>query len=261
MHKVPKITIITPSYNQGKFIEETILSIIEQNYPNLEYIIIDGNSTDGTIDILNSFKNDKRITKIIVEKDKGQVDALVKGFKMSTGDILGWINSDDKLEDGALGKVANEFITDPDVQVLVGLQRNIDENGRSLGIAKRKIMTNKDWMKIPMAINQPPTFFKAEAYKSVGGLNPSLEYSMDYDLFMRFAKNNFKWKYVDEVFAQFRYHSNSKSVALPHRQWKEEFKVFKMNGGKMFSPFYYWKFREMISFVVKQKILKIPRGH
>lgn len=261
MHNMPKITVITPSYNQGKFIRETILSIIEQNYSNLEYIIVDGNSTDETIDILNSFKNDKRITKIIVEKDKGQVDALLKGFKMATGDIFGWINSDDKLEEGALSKVATKFITDHNVQILVGLQRNIDENGRSLGIAKRKIMSNKDWLRMPMSINQPPTFFKSEVYRSVGGLNPILEYSMDYDLFMRFAKNNYKWKYIDEVLAQFRYHSNSKTVSLPNRQWKEEFKVFKMNGGNRYSPFYYWKFREIFSFIIKQKIFRIPRGH
>jgi len=261
MHNSPKISIITPSYNQGKFVKETILSIIDQNYPNLEYIIMDGNSTDETIDVLNSFKNNKHITKIIVEKDKGQVDALVKGFKMATGDILGWINSDDKLEDGALNKIANKFMTDPNLQILVGLQRNIDENGKSLGIAKRKIMLNEDWLRMPMSINQPPTFFRSEVYKSIGGINPNLEYSMDHDLFMRFAKNKYNWAYIDEVLAQFRYHSNSKTVALPHRQWKEEFKVFKMNGGKKFSPFYYWKFREIMSFIIKQKILKIPRGH
>ena len=109
----PKISIITPSYNQGIFIEETILSVLDQNYPNLEYIIMDGGSTDNTVDIIKKYED--RITYWISEKDNGQSDAINKGFHKSTGDILHWLNSDDVLVPRALNMLVEYLSNNPDI--------------------------------------------------------------------------------------------------------------------------------------------------
>src|SRR5690606_10615120 len=107
LNKLPKISIVTPSYNQGQFIEETILSIISQNYPNLEYIIIDGGSTDNTVDIIKKYEN--HLKYWVSEADKGQADAINKGLQHCTGDIFNWINSDDYLESNSLFTIANAY--------------------------------------------------------------------------------------------------------------------------------------------------------
>ena len=199
----------------------------------------------------------RELTKIISEKDKGQTDALVKGFNLCTGDIYGWINSDDMLTEGALSTVAQHFIHNPEIDILVGKQISVDEKGKRYGVQYRRCMNQKDWRERTQLIGQPCTFFKASAYKAVGGLNPQLEYSMDYDLFIKFAINGFKYFYIEPVLALFRFHTTSKTVALPYKLWREEFQVFRTYGGKFFSPFYYWKIRAMISWVIKRKVLKL----
>ena len=253
---LPKISIITPSYNQGDFVEATIHSIIDQDYENLEYIIVDGASKDKTKEILQKYLGHPSITEIISEKDKGQTDALLKGFRIATGDIFGWINSDDLLAPHALPQVADLYDRDPSIDILVGNLVVIDSAGREVGLWPRKKMTNADWRNLPQAIGQPCTFFTRQAYEKVGGLNSNLEYSMDYDLFMKFGLQNCRFHYVDEILAFFRVHDSSKTMALPYRQWKEEFKVFSQNGGNKVSPFYYWKIRGIISTIIKSKIFR-----
>lgn len=252
----PRITIVTPSFNQGPFIRETMESVLSQHYPNLEYIVIDSCSTDSTRHVLGSYLD--RAT-IIVEKDTGQVDALIKGFKMATGEIFTWLNSDDILEPGALSIVAHHFIAHPSASVLVGNLKFINSEGTEIGRPVRREMTLDDWRYRPMSIYQPCTFFRADCYKSVEGLDSSLEYSMDYDLFIRFAERGCEFTYIDEILASFRFHEFSKSVAVPWRQWQEEFTVFKSHGGKMISPFYYWKIRSIFSYFIKHKVMRASR--
>src|SRR5450759_2806690 len=119
-----KISVITPSYNQGQFLEETILSVINQNYPNLEYFIIDGGSTDNSIEIIKKYE--KHLTYWVSEKDNGQAHAINKGFKKATGDIVCWINSDDLLIQGAINTISNYFSRNPDVQFINGYTLRID---------------------------------------------------------------------------------------------------------------------------------------
>ncbi len=256
MHNNLVISLVTPSFNQCDYIEDTINSIVGQDYPNLEYIIMDGASTDGTVEILNRYKDNKRIAKIISEKDNGQTDALIKGFNLCTGDVYCWINSDDLLEKDALRVIAELFMEFPQIDVLVGNLMVIDAVGNDVGIWPRTKMKNNDWHNMPQGIGQPSVFFRSRVYKEIGGLSSDLEYSMDYDLFMRFGLRGYHFYYIDNVLAKFRIHEFSKSIALPYKQWKEEFKVFRRNSGNAFSRFYYWKIRGIISKIIRGKLLR-----
>ena len=188
---------------------------------------------------------------IIIEKDNGQTDAIIKGFKMATGEILCWLNSDDVFEFGTLNQVAKYF-TSNKVDVLAGRFNKIDNLGKVIWTSSKKELKKIDWFKYPMKIGQPSTFFTHDIYKKVGGLNPKFNYCMDYDLFIRFAKSDAKFLYVSDVFSNFRMHNESKTMSVPWAFWKEEFDIFRNNGGKLFSPFLYWKSREIISKSLKK---------
>jgi len=195
----PKISIITPSYNQGQYIEETILSVINQDYSNFEYIIIDGGSTDETINIINQYKD--KIDFFISEKDKGQSDALNKGFKQATGEILCWINSDDQLSPGALNAVAMAFATN-EVDMVAGVLE-VYENGTMI----ERHMTSCEDGELPLMelldldnrwnigqfFYQPEVFFSKKIWEKSGGfVKTDCFYSMDYELWLRFAFNKAK---------------------------------------------------------------------
>ena len=253
---LPLISVITPSYNQGKFIELTIRSVIEQNYKKIEYIIVDGASDDETISVLQKYRNHPRIKNIISEKDKGQTDALIKGFNNTSGDILCWLNSDDMFVPGSLAKIAELFSLDSDIDVIVGNLMVVDSEGKEVGMWPRRFMSNSDWLSLPQAIGQPATFFTRRAFDTVGGLDPQFEYSMDYDLFMRFGIYGLKFRYIDDVLSYFRVHEESKTMMLPYKLWKDEFKVYRQNGGPLFSKFYYWKIRGILSTIIKSKLFR-----
>lgn len=253
--KKPKISIVTPSYNQGKFIEKTILSIISQNYSNLEYIIVDGASTDKTKQILAKYARHPRIKRIISEHDNGQTDALIKGFKECTGDILGWINSDDLLGENVLATVAQTFRDHPRADVVVGKLEIINSRGKHIKICQRKEMSRRDWLTTTMFIQQPCTFFTKRVYDGVGGLDPKLEYAMDYDLFLKFVLSDKRFYYINDVLASFRLHDSSKTVALPWKQSLENVRVFLKYSRKPLAPFYYFEIKKILAWLIKQKIL------
>lgn len=255
----PRLSIVTPSYNQGRYIERTIQSVIGQDAAPLEYIIVDGASTDTTPEVLARYATHPRLARIVCEKDRGQSDALAKGFALCTAPILGWINSDDLLARGALGIVLSAFAAHPEADVVVGRVRAINSRDEDLGMLARTEMSAQDWSRTTMAIQQPCTFFRAEAYQRVGGINSSIHHVMDYDLFMRFALAGCVFNYVPEVLAHFRFHNDSKTVGTPWKLWREELAVFRHYGGRPFSPFYYWKAREILSFLIKRKLLNRRR--
>jgi len=206
--KLPKISVITPSHNQGEFIEQTIKSVINQNYPNFEYIIIDGGSTDKTLDIIKKYK--KHITYFESKPDKGQTDALIKGFKKAKGEILCWLNSDDILMPNALKKVADFFIKNPKAKVVYGDSVWINKKGKFIK-KKFEIPFNKfiflyDYNYIP----QPSTFFKKTLYKEVKGLNPKFNLVMDSDLWLRFSEKT-KLHHIKEVLSKMRKYPEQKN--------------------------------------------------
>lgn len=209
LSQLPKISIITPSYNQGQFIEETIASVIGEGYPNLEYIIIDGGSKDESVDIIRKYEKD--ITYWVSEKDKGQTDAINKGLKRATGEIVAWLNSDDVYESGTLQKIADAYLENPDAEVFLGDVLSFFPDGRT------EVWVNKfdaeDLMN-RVSIHQPGVFWKRALHERYGYLDESFYYLMDYDLWMRLLFNC-RIEKIDSVLTRFRVHDEAKTGRNP----------------------------------------------
>ena len=206
----PRITVVTPSFNQGQFIEETIRSVLLQRYPNLEYIVIDGGSTDNTLSIIQEYR--PWLSDAVNEPDKGQSDAINKGWRRSTGKILAWLNSDDLYEPNALFRVAAAWLANPNAGLWHGLCHEFDEGG-----VKGTIGEPYD-MKIAMSVGydeggrvaQPAAFLARVAIDRVGMLDDRLRQSMDKDVFQRVAAF-YDAVFIPEVLARFRVHRDQLS--------------------------------------------------
>jgi glycosyltransferase involved in cell wall biosynthesis len=210
---LPKISIVTPSFNQGRYLEENILSVIHQDYPNVEHIIIDGSSTDETKDVIAKYRS--HLAYVVSELDNGQSDAVNKGFTKTTGDIIGWLNSDDYYAPGAFHMLAKAF-ENPQVNAVAGYSILFDEDGKQL---KASPTVNKNHgldyhLRFPN-INQPATFFRKDVMGTLMPLNIDLHYLMDRELWLKYllqySINNAK--VLDEVLVYFRMHKDSKSVS------------------------------------------------
>lgn len=234
MAELPLITVVTPSYNQGNYIEQTIRSVLAQDYPRLEYIVMDGASTDNTIEVLRKY--DGRLTWIS-EKDRGQVYAINKGFRMATGDVLAFLNSDDLYEPGALLAVGRHFADHPQSAWLTGRCRIVD--GENCEIRKGITAYKNAWLRIANHktlqitnfISQMATFWRREAFERVGEFDESLHYVMDWDYWMRLAKH-YRLSVIHRNLARFRMHDASKSglsaanaVAAANAQFDEEIRM------------------------------------
>lgn len=208
----PKISIVTPSYNQGNFIEETITSVLAQQYPNLEYIVIDGGSTDNTLAILKKY--DKQITYWVSEPDQGQSDAINKGFAKATGTIFGWLNSDDYLLPKALFHIANANWK-PDIGAVVGIGHKVALNKNIVYTPQyyENITTEKLflWTK-GKNFMQPSCFFSKNAWDTCGPLNTELNYCMDVALWIAISKQ-FKFLRIPQQIAHAYIHEQAKTTA------------------------------------------------
>jgi glycosyltransferase involved in cell wall biosynthesis len=223
MTKLPKITIITPSFNQGNFIDQTIRSILGQSYPNLEYIVMDGGSTDRTLEILRQY--DKQLIWNS-EKDRGQSHALNKGLALATGEIIGFINSDDYLEPGALLKVGDFFATHTEADWLAGKCRTVDERGyeirKIVTLYKNFLMMFKSYriLLILNYISQPATFWRKNIINEIGSFDESVHYTMDYEYWLRIG-SRYKLYTHNDYLACFRVHSTSKSFGSANKQFEQ----------------------------------------
>ncbi len=229
MKRLPRISIITPSYNQAAFIEQTILSVLNQDYPDLEYIVMDGGSTDGTLEILKKY-NGRLIW--ISEPDRGQSHAINKGFSMATGEVLAFLNSDDLYEPGALIKVGQFFAKNPEAAWLTGRCHIIDKYGKEI---RKAITSYKNfWLRmggyrtlqILNFISQPATFWQRAVVESIGPFDETLEYSMDYDYSLRVGQHH-PWHVLDLYLASFRIHPTSKAGFSASAQFLSDFKIIK----------------------------------
>ena len=209
----PKISIVIPNLNQGQFIEQSILSVLNQNYSNFELIIIDGGSTDNSVDIIKKYKS--YISYWVSEPDAGQADAINKGLSKASGEFFNWLNSDDYLEAGALHAISNLFSREPQKKIACGYTRCFfEENGQTshtyrMGIRKSVVETIMN-----VEMNQPGSFYRMDVIRELGFLNSSLCYVFDGELWFRFlCKYGLKdVGYTDALIANFRLHEKSKSV-------------------------------------------------
>ena len=219
MHKLPKITVVTPSYNQGRYLEKAIRSVLAQNYPNIEYIVLDGGSTDDSRRIIEKYSD--RISYWRSEPDGGQASALAEGFEMASGEIFCWINSDDMLLPGALSYVGNFFARHPEKQWLVGSSVEINENDRIIRYKKAFPVNMKVMASVAMSFCQQSCFWRKELYERVGGLNKQMQFCMDYDLFIRFARVT-KPKWANRSLGVYRKHSEAKTAQLDRIKREED---------------------------------------
>jgi glycosyltransferase involved in cell wall biosynthesis len=209
----PRITIITPTYNQGNFIEETILSVIDQQYPNLEYIIIDGGSTDNTVEIIKKYE--QYLSYWISEKDSGQSSAINKGLKIATGSIINWLNSDDIMTPGCLHAVAAYFNQNPGVGMVYG---NIILFNKDKELPNHAFKASQLHYYTHITIPQPAGFFSKKIIDTVGLIDEQIHFCMDSDLYVRAALVGFKFVQVPDIFCRFRLHQGSKSGSAFNRQ-------------------------------------------
>jgi hypothetical protein len=214
--KLPRISIVTPSYNQGAFIEETIRSVLLQDYPNLEYFVMDGGSTDNTTEVIRRYAD--RITHYESEKDRGQSHAINKGLAHSTGDIFNWINSDDLLLPGALWRVAESWLGSSG-NIISGDTEFFDGSGTfSIMRARNQSLQNfvRFWECDYLGWAQQATFLPLANVKALGGVREVLKYCMDYHLMVRLLASGLNVTYLDQALARFRHHPASKTVGATH---------------------------------------------
>lgn len=213
----PQVSIVTPSYNQAPFIEETIRAVLLQKYPNLEYIVMDGGSTDGSVDIIRKYE--PWLSYWVSEPDGGQADAINNGFARATGEIIAWLNSDDYYAPDTLHQVARKFISDPALGLAYGDIDVVDGNGNKTGSIGYHASGAQMLAELEMPY-QPASFFSRAVLKKAGRLDPSLRYVMDVDILLKVMANA-GFAHIPARLAAFRIHAESKTF-LAECQFAEE---------------------------------------
>ena len=230
-----KVTVITPSYNQALYLEETILSVLNQDYPNIEYILIDGGSTDGSLEIIKRYES--RISYWVSESDLGQTDAINKGFSKASGDVYAWLNSDDTYRSGAVGAAVEFLSRNPEIGMVYGNAYYIDDQSE---VVARYPAGTTDYKRLRRGVNTIPQqamFFRSILWDMVGPLDPSFYYAMDYDLWTRIAAVS-PIAFHDQMWAHFRLQNESKSLREAYRCWPEMMRIHFRDGGSVCSILY-----------------------
>ncbi|UFH56356.1 glycosyltransferase family 2 protein [Spirosoma sp. KNUC1025] len=232
---LPKVSIITPSYNQGQFIEATIRSVLNQTYPNIEYIIVDGGSTDETMSVVEKYRD--RIDIVIHEKDKGQSDAINKGFKLATGELVGWLNSDDVFYPDCVAEIVRMYQQQPDGSIYyIPWQNGIDAKGTIHNLACRKIPNRNYLLNTSYSIIQPSSFYNREHVQAAGYLNDSIHYCMDLDLWLRLLNHGpIYYSNIDMPLSGFRNWELSKTTTGADKFLKEIRQTLLKHGASVYS--------------------------
>jgi glycosyltransferase involved in cell wall biosynthesis len=220
-----KISVITPSFNQGSFIERTIQSVLQQNIQNLEYFVMDGGSQDETISILEKYAD--RLT-YISEPDDGQAHAVNKGLSCASGDIIAWINSDDIYYTDTLKKVIDYFEMHADIDVVYGKALHIDQHDKVIEPYPTEIW-NINRLKQTCYLSQPAVFFRRKLITQYGMLDKSLSFCMDYEYWLRLALKGVRFAYLPELLAGSRLHPQTKTMSSPLKATEEALRMLKMH--------------------------------
>lgn len=218
----PRVTIVTPSYNQASYLEQTINSVLDQCYPNLEYIIIDGGSTDGSVEIIQRYE--RSLSYWVSEPDRGQGHAINKGWQRATGEVIAYLNSDDVYLPGAVTASARFLFENPDTDLVYAGIRHMDENGTVFNLVDAPAFALSRLTQ-SCFIQQPTVFLRHRLYERIGPISEQLHFALDYEYWLRSARVTTP-KRLKRVTAAARYHTSAKSVAQLNDFWREEIQVF-----------------------------------
>ncbi len=223
----PKISIVTPSYNQAEFLERTILSVLNQNYPNLEYIIIDGGSTDGSVEIIKKYE--QYLTCWVSERDNGQADAINIGFERATGEIIAWQNSDDIYLPDAFTQIANVFLKKPEIDLVFGNIYFLDTEDIIIRDLRFVSFAYMSLIYEGTVLANQAAFWRKDLLYQSGLLNTKFKFSIDYDLWIRMGKVA-RFSFLRRYIGCFRFHKTSKSGTIPETGCNEHLKILNREG-------------------------------
>ena len=248
-----KVTIVTPSFNQGKFVEQTILSVLNQTYKNIEYIFVDGGSSDNTMEIANKYKD--KIDVIISEKDKGQADAINKGFRLATGELVGWINSDDILYPECVEKIVELYTNNPLGSIYYhSFNNKIDEKGNLIQTYQHIIPDKEHLLKENYSVIQQGSFYNLKLVEKVGYLDENNYYCMDLDLWLSLLKEAPIYHTSDVPYSGFRMYNGTKTDTGKEKFLKSIYSVLRKHGAKVH---YYTIWHNIYVYYLKYKIKRM----
>lgn len=215
------VSIITPSYNQARYLEQTIRSVLGQDHPRIEYIVMDGASNDGSVEITRKYAS--RLAHWESVEDNGQADAINKGFARASGEIVAWLNSDDYYLPGTISAAVKVFEENPDVVLVYGNMLAVDENGQTFNTLTYKQLTLEDLLCFQI-IGQPAVFMRRSALQQTSGLDPTFHYLLDHLLWIQIAKRG-RVLHVNQTWSAARYHAEAKNVAKATEFGREAFRI------------------------------------
>jgi glycosyltransferase involved in cell wall biosynthesis len=218
------VSIITPSYNQAQYLEQTMLSVLNQDYPRIEYIVVDGASSDGSVEIIKKYAD--QLAYWESQKDNGQADAINKGFAHATGEIVAWLNSDDYYLPGTINKAVKVFEENPDAVLVYGNMLAVDESGATFNTLTYKQLTLEDLLCFQI-IGQPAVFMRRSALQKTNGLNPAFHFLLDHLLWIQIVKQG-RFLCVNQTWAAARYHAEAKNVARASEFGREAFRILEV---------------------------------
>ena len=256
MSDFPRITIVTPSFNQAAYLEATIRSVLDQDYPNLEYFVVDGGSTDGSVDIIRRYQD--RLAWWVSEPDQGQTDAINKGLRRATGDWVGWQNSDDIYYPGAFHDLAVAAAKNPQASLIIGDMMLIDEHDRPIRDIRYVRPSYKALLAEGMVLANQAAFWRRSLHDEVGLLSEHLHYSFDYEWFLRLSKH-IKTAHVAHIWGALRRHGETKTSLQKHR-FQEERQLYMTGHGMPTLQKYAYKLRRLLLMLGHGQFRYVLRG-
>jgi glycosyltransferase involved in cell wall biosynthesis len=260
---MPLVSVVTPSMNQARFLRAAIESVLAQDYQRIEYLVVDGGSTDGSVTVIKEYES--RLAWWVSEPDNGQTDAINKGLAHASGEILAWLNSDDTYEPGAVAAAIKAFQESPECGLIYGGANYINDQGDVIGTFPTARTNYARLRQGYVHIPQQASFFRAELWRKLGPLDPSFYFAMDYDLWVRIARYT-QLRYIPQIWGNFRLHTAAKTIVSDEPCWSEMLRVHYRDGGailsvivakyylrKLVAPLINWRRRRMMNRIIARR--------